>query len=68
MFGFCFFRAFSPIFHFKLCSFCKWQQYFLPPGAGYPSYATGGGKDLEKMGKSEILLALILTIEEELSN
>jgi len=24
---------------------------FLPPGAGYPSYVTGGGKDLEKLGE-----------------
>jgi len=33
---FCFFQAFVPIFHFKLCSFC-WQEaqkYFLSQGAG----------------------------------
>jgi len=43
MFCFCFFRTFVPIFHFKLCSF-YWQgsqDYSLPQGAGYPSYATG---------------------------
>jgi len=38
------------------------QQYFLPPGAGYPSYAAGEGKDLEKWGKFKIPLVLILTI------
>jgi len=40
---FCIFHVFAPIFHFKLCSFC-WQgaqDYSLPQGAGYPSYATG---------------------------
>jgi len=40
---FCIFQIFAAIFHFKLCSFC-WQgaqKYFLPQGAGYPSYATG---------------------------
>jgi len=39
---FCFLRTFALIFHFRLCSFC-WrgaQEYFLPQGAGYPSYAT----------------------------
>jgi len=31
----------SSIFHFKLCSFCWWRtKYYLPPDAGYPSYAT----------------------------
>jgi len=43
MLCFCFLRSFAPIFHFKLCSFC-WQgaqDYSLPQGAGYPSYATG---------------------------
>jgi len=36
------------------------QQYFMPPGeVSNSSYATGGGKVL---GKSEFLLALILTI------
>jgi len=37
-----FFRIFAPIFSFKLCKFC-WrgaQEYILPQGAGYPSYAT----------------------------
>jgi len=35
-------RTFSPIFHFKLCTFCwqEAQEYFLPQSAGYPSYAT----------------------------
>jgi len=30
------------LFHFKLCSFCCQgaQEYFLPQGAGYPSYGT----------------------------
>jgi len=39
---FCFFHAFTPIFSLKLCSFCSQgaQEYFLPQGAGYPSYAT----------------------------
>jgi len=39
---FCIFQIFAAIFHLKLCSFC-WQgaqEYFLPQGAGYPSYAT----------------------------
>jgi len=49
--NFCLFETFAPIFHFKLCRFA-WQgaqEYFLPQGAGYPSYATGG----EGLGKSD---------------
>jgi len=39
---FCIFQIFSAFLHFKLCSFCwqRPQKYFLPQGAGYPSYAT----------------------------
>jgi len=43
MFYFHFFRTFAPIFHFKFCKFYDGgaQEYFLPEGARYPSYATG---------------------------
>jgi len=42
----CHFRPFATIFHFKLGSFRYWgaQEYFLPQGAGYPSYATEASK------------------------
>jgi len=42
MFCFCF-RAFAPIFHFKLYSFVggeRGAQKYFSPGAGYRSYAT----------------------------
>jgi len=41
---FCFFLAFSPIFHFKHCRFVRGgAKYILTLGVGYPkpSYATG---------------------------
>jgi len=33
---FCFFRAFAPIFHFKLCNFCWWERtnIFCPRAQG----------------------------------
>jgi len=38
----CFFRTFTPNFHFQLCSFCKRERKNIScPGAEYPSYATG---------------------------
>jgi len=43
MFCFCFFRTFTPIFHFKLCVFVgEGARIFLVPERRvYPSYATG---------------------------
>jgi len=41
MFCFCYFRAFSPILHFKLLVFVGGDvRIFLSPGVRYPSYAT----------------------------
>jgi len=45
---------FCVYFSRQQCSFCWWglgTQYFLVLGTGYPSYATGAGKDLEKFGQ-----------------
>jgi len=43
---FYFFRTFAPIVHIKFCGFllAGVQEYLLPQGAEYPSYATDFSK------------------------